>query len=89
MDVHIPKPVTVGLRLRRIDVLTSQEDGTNEWDDARLLKRATALRRLLVTHDTDLLREGMLLLKEQTEFFGIVYVHQLELTIGQLVENLD
>lgn len=26
MDVHIPRPVTVGLRLRGVDVLTAQED---------------------------------------------------------------
>jgi hypothetical protein len=27
-DVHIPKPITNGLRLRGVDVLTSQEDAT-------------------------------------------------------------
>ena len=30
MDVHIPAAITAGLRLRDIDVLTSQEDGTRE-----------------------------------------------------------
>ena len=27
MDVHIPKAITIGLRLRNVDVITAQEDG--------------------------------------------------------------
>ena len=27
MDVHVHRAITVGLRLREIDVLTAQEDG--------------------------------------------------------------
>jgi len=43
MDVHVPGAVTTALRLRSIDVLTAQEDGTARWDDDRLLQRATEL----------------------------------------------
>ena len=32
MDVHVPSAVTEGLRRRDADVLTSQEDGTQESD---------------------------------------------------------
>jgi Domain of unknown function (DUF5615) len=43
MDVHVPAAITAGLRRRRIDVLTSQEDGSDRWPDDRLLERATQL----------------------------------------------
>ena len=33
MDVHVPGAVTRALRLRGVDVLTAQEDGTDEWED--------------------------------------------------------
>lgn len=41
MDVHIPRAVTNGLRLRGIDVLTAQEDQTITLTDDKLLDRAT------------------------------------------------
>ena len=89
MDVHVPRAVTTALRLRGIDVLTAQEDGSAELDDGPLLKRATELGRILVSQDEDLLREGTRLLNEQREFSGIVYAHQLRVTIGQMAEDLE
>jgi hypothetical protein len=87
MDVHVPRAVTVALRLRGIDVLTAQEDGSAELDDGSLLERAAELGRILVSQDVDLLREGRRLLTEQREFSGIVYAHQLRITIGQIVSR--
>src|SRR5207249_4920584 len=43
MDAHVPRAVTLALRLRSIDVLTAQEDGAAQLDDDRLLQRATEL----------------------------------------------
>jgi hypothetical protein len=56
MDVHVPRAVVVGLRMRSADVRTAQEDGSAVLDDASLLLRATELGRILVTQDSDLLR---------------------------------
>lgn len=56
MDVHVPYAISFGLRLRKVDVVTSQEDGTTELEDSKLLDRATALGRGLFTQDTDFLR---------------------------------
>ncbi len=89
MDVHIRRAVTVALRLRSIDVLTAQEDGAAELDDSRLLQRATELGRVLVSQDEDLLREGARRLREHEEFSGIIYAHQLRITVGQMVEDLE
>ena len=89
MDVHVPRAVTTALRLRSINVLTAQEDGSAKLDDDLLLQRATELGRILVSQDEDLLREGARRLREGEEFSGIVYAHQLRVTIGQMVDGLE
>ncbi len=43
MDHHVPTAVTKGLQQRGVDVITAHEDGTSDWDDERLLERATEL----------------------------------------------
>jgi hypothetical protein len=89
MDVHVRRAVTAALRLRLIDVLTAQDDCSAELADDALLKRATELRRVLVSQDEDLLREGALWLSERKDFSGIIYAHQLRITVGQMVEDLE
>jgi len=54
-----------------------------------LLERATELGRVLVSQDEDLLREGARRLREGEDFSGVVYAHQLRVTIGQMVEDLE
>lgn len=88
MDVHVRRAVTVALRLRSVDVLTAQEDGAAQLEDGPLLQRASDLGRVLVSQDEDLLREGARRLREGVYFRGIVYAHQLRVTVGQMVEDL-
>ena len=57
-DVHVKRAVTNGLRLRGVDVLTAQEDGTARLSDPDLLDRATALGRVVFTQDEDFLAEA-------------------------------
>jgi hypothetical protein len=87
MDVNVRRAVTVSLRLRLIDVLTAQEDRAAELDDDILLERATELRRVFVSQDSDLLREGALWLSQGKAFSGIIYAHQLRVT-SQMIEDL-
>ena len=89
MDVHVRRAVATALRLRSIDVLTAQEDGSAELSDGMLLKGATELGRVLVSQDEDPLREGARWLSERKDFSGIIYAHQLRITIGQMVEDLE
>lgn len=89
MDVHVPRAVTTALRLRSIDVLTAQEDGAAMLEDDRFLQRATDLGRILFSQDEDLLREGVRRLRGGGSFSGVIYAHQLRVTIGQMVEDLS
>ena len=72
-----------------IDVLRAQEDGANEFEDPRLLDRATELGRVLFTQDKDFLREAKRRHTSKEIFSGIIYVHQLSLTIGECITDLE
>jgi hypothetical protein len=89
MDVHVHRAVTEGLRLRGVDVLTAQEDGTTEYEDTALLDRATKLRRVLFTQDDDLLGEANRRQQAGKDFAGIAYAHQLNITIGECIRDLE
>lgn len=89
MDVHVRRAVTDGLRLRGIDVLTAQEDGAAELEDPALLDRATGLSRVLFSQDDDLLREANKRQQTSESFAGVIYAHQLNITIGQCIDDLE
>ena len=88
MDVHVPAAITAGLRRRGIDVLTSQEDGSDRLSDDRLLARATELGRVLFSEDDDLLALAARWQHEGAAFSGVIYAHQLSAGIGTLVSDL-
>jgi predicted nuclease of predicted toxin-antitoxin system len=89
MDVHIRHEITRGLRLRQVDVLTAQEDGMRRAADPLLLDRATALNRVLFTNDEDLLREGARRQQAGEVIAGVIYAHQLYVSVGQCVKDLE
>jgi len=88
-DVHVSYAITLGLRLRGVDVLTSQEDGTREVDDDVLLDRATALGRVLFSQDKDLLREAQKRQQSDRRFGGVIYAPRLGVSIGQCAGDLE
>jgi hypothetical protein len=89
MDVNVRGEITRQLRARGIDVLTSQEDGTRESSDSALLDRATGLNRVMFTCDVDLLGEATMRQRGGGTFAGVIYAHQLHVTIGQCVADLE
>jgi predicted nuclease of predicted toxin-antitoxin system len=89
MDHHVPRAITLGLRLRGVDVLTAYEDGASELDDATLLDRASERRRVLFTRDDDLLAEAAKRQREEIPFLGVIYAHQLRVSIGRCVQDLE
>lgn len=89
MDHHVPKAITTGLRLRGVEVLTSYEDGTDQLDDESLLERAHELKRALFTQDDDLLAIASKYQKNKKTFSGVIYGHQLHVTIGVCIQDLE
>lgn len=89
MDVHIPRAITNGLRLRGIDVLTSQEDNTSHLPDSKLLERAAQMNRVLFTFDDDLLSIASKFLLDKKDFSGLIFAHPIEITIGNCIRDIE
>ena len=53
-----------------------------------MLDRATQLDRVLFSQDDDLLREATRRQAAGEAFAGVVYAHQLKVTIGGCIEDL-
>ena len=88
-DVHIPRAIVIGLRLRGVDVLTAQDDQASSLSDPALLDRATSLGRVLFSFDTDLLKEAAQRQREQIPFAGLVYAHPARISIGDCINHLE
>lgn len=89
MDHNVHKAITDGLKLRDIDVITCYQDGTTDWDDYKLLNRAFDLGRVLFTYDDDHLVEAAKRQRENTPFFGVIYIHQDDVVIRKCMDDLE
>ena len=89
MDHHVPRSITEGLRLRGVDVISAWEDGAHELDDPALLDRATELGRVLFSQDDDLLIEATKRQRSGVAFCGVIYGHQLKVSVGLCIDNLE
>lgn len=88
MDHNVPAAITAGLQQHNVDVLTAFEDGAAELDDELLLERASELGRVLFSQDTDLLVLAEKWLRANRSFAGLVFAHQMNITIGQATRDL-
>ncbi len=89
MDEHVHRAITVGLRMRGVDVLTVQEDGFRNTPDSLILDRATELGRVLFSQDDDLLAEATRRQRMGQPFAGVIYAHQQRTNIGMCVRDLE
>jgi hypothetical protein len=89
MDHNVPLSITTGLRIRQVDVLTAYEDEHHEVNDPTLLDRAAQLQRVLFTRDDDLVAEAVRRQREGVPFPGMVYGHQLRVSIGAAIRDLE
>ncbi len=88
-DVHVRRAVINGLRCQGVDILTAQEDGARELEDSDLLDRAMEIGRVFFTQDDDLLAEASRRQRAGQPFAGVIYAHQLNITIGECIADLE
>ncbi|MCP3957070.1 MAG: hypothetical protein GY719_04395 [bacterium] len=89
MDENVNRAITVGLRQRGVDVVTAQEDWRAGAPDDEILSRSTELGRALFSQDDDLLRVAKQCQVEGIPFSGVIYAHQLRITIGESIRDLE
>jgi hypothetical protein len=70
-------------------VITAFEDTASEMDDSDLLNRASELGRVFFTQDDDLHAEAANRQKNGILFQGAIYAHQLGISIGACVNDLE
>ena len=88
-DQHVPAAITRALRLRGIDILTAYEAGADRWADERIFMRATELERVLFSEDEDFLALAHRYQDEGTFFTGLIYAHQMRVSIGRCITDLE
>jgi predicted nuclease of predicted toxin-antitoxin system len=88
-DHHVNSAIVEGVRRKGIDVLTAREDGSDRWSDEELLKRANELGRVIFTPDVDFIVLADEWLAAGRPFAGVVFAHQLGVTIGQAIRDLE
>ena len=89
MDEHVPSAITDGLRRRGVDVLTVQEDGRDGFPDPQVLDRAAELMRFVFTQNQDFLAIGAARLTAGQRFAGIVFAHQMDVSIRRCIDALE
>lgn len=89
MDENVPRQITLGLRLRDIDVLTVQEDSRTGSPDPQVLDRAAELQRVLFSRDDDLLIIANQRQQNGISFYGVIYAHPQGNSIGNCVHDLE
>ena len=88
LGYYVPTAIADGLRQLQVDVLTVADDGKADWDDDQLLARARELWRMVFTQDRDLLVLAARWQESRREFAGMVYGHQLRVTVGGAVRDI-
>lgn len=89
MDHNVPRSIIEGLRTRGINMIVAFEDGTSDLDDSELLDRATNLECVLFTRDYNFLQEATRRQRQGIVFNGIIYAHQLRVSIGKCISDLE
>ena len=89
MDHHVPRSITIGLRMRDVDVITAHEDSAGSLSDSDLMDRAGELGRVLFTQDDDLVVEAVRRQRDDIPFSGVIYAHQLRTSIGRCIQDLE
>jgi predicted nuclease of predicted toxin-antitoxin system len=89
MDHHVNFAIVEGVRRKGIDVLTALEDGFDRRTDEEILSRANELGRVDFTQDVDFIVLADKWLATGRPFAGVVFAHQLGVTIGQAIRDLE
>ena len=89
MDVHMDFAITSQLRRRQVDVITAQEDGSDQLDDDNVLTGASMLDRVVVTHDIGFKTLAEEWQRQGRPFAGLIFGHNMQVTTGRFVSDLE
>ena len=84
----VPVSIADGLKRRNIQAWSARDSGNLGLSDNEQLSYACQEKAVLFTHDADFLRAAKKWSEQGTEHWGIIYVHEKKLTIGETIRRL-
>lgn len=85
-SVHVG--VAAGLKRRGVDAFSALDVGNLGLTDEAQLDYAVAEHASIFTHDADFLRLAQVWAEKQKTHWGIIYVHQDKLGVGDCIRRL-
>lgn len=87
-DENVSSAIVKGLRQRHGQVVSAPEAGNRQFSDEAQLEYAATMRAVLFTHDEDFLSIAKQWRVQGKEHWGIIYVHQGSLSVGECIRRL-
>jgi predicted nuclease of predicted toxin-antitoxin system len=85
-DENISPGIVRFLRDKRFDVLDTKEQNWCGKEDAFILLKSLAENRFVLTYDSDF---GTMIIHNQRQFFGIIYLRLARLNFSNTIEILN
>lgn len=85
-DENIERSIIEGLRRRGIEVISAIELGYAGKPDAFHIRKASEIKAVILTHDTDFLR---LAGSSGVSHRGIIFAHPKDISIGQCIRGVE
>ena len=84
-DENVNVAIVEGLKRRGVDIWSAADTGKLGLGDKEQLKYALEEEAVIFTHDDDFLS---MVAGSEVEHWGIIYVHQQHLSIGECIRRL-
>ena len=84
----VPVAVAAGLKRRGVEAWSARDAGNLGLSDEEQLKYASRERAVIFTHDEDFIRLAHEWVQQGQEHWGVIYVHEQKLSIGECIRRL-
>lgn len=84
----VPVAVAIGLTQRGVEAWSARDASNLGFSDEEQLKYASHQRAVIFTHDEDFLRLAHDWVQQGREHWGVIYVHEQKLRIGECIRRL-
>jgi predicted nuclease of predicted toxin-antitoxin system len=80
--------IATGLQQRGVDALSARDSANLGMSDEEQLQYAIREQAVIFTHDDDFLRIAHAWLQQGREHWGVIYVHEQKLSVGECIRRL-
>ena len=84
----VPLAVVAGLQQRGVEAWSARDAGNLGLTDEQQLQYACREKAAIFTHDDDFLRLAHQWIQQGKEHWGIIFVHERKLTMGECIRRL-